>query len=134
LKEELLSSQKTFEIYRERARVSLKKTAADQKESDEKILQLNETVKTLELRCQESQAQLKAQEQRRASAIQQLREEIEQEKKVGVQLKKKLEECVVELNEIESTQEKLAESIHGNAKTVSCPSYSSSLFTDWMAE
>jgi predicted nucleic acid-binding Zn-ribbon protein len=47
LKEELLSSQKTFEIYRERARVSLKKTAAEQKESDEKILQLTEKLKVL---------------------------------------------------------------------------------------
>ena len=42
LEEELLSSQKAFEIYRERARISLKKTAADQKQSDEKILELTE--------------------------------------------------------------------------------------------
>jgi hypothetical protein len=45
LKEELLSSQKAFEIYRERARVSLKKTATEQKESDEKILQLTDKLK-----------------------------------------------------------------------------------------
>lgn len=45
LKEELHSSQKTFEIYRERARVSLKKTAADQRDADEKILLLTEKLK-----------------------------------------------------------------------------------------
>lgn len=45
LTEELQSSQKAFEIYRERARVSLKKTAADQKQSDEKILQMTQNYK-----------------------------------------------------------------------------------------
>jgi hypothetical protein len=119
LKEELLSSQKTFEIYRERARVSLKKTAADQKQSDERILQLTEKLKTVEMKYKESQAQLKLQEQKRIDAIHKLGEEIEQERKVGVQLRKKLEECVGELNEIEKAHEQLSESLQGNAKTVS---------------
>ena len=119
MKEELLSSQKTFEIYRERARVSLKKTAADQKESDEKILQLNETLKTLEMKYHDSQTQLKLQEQQRIDVLQQLRQEVEHEKKIGNFLRKKLEECVLELKEIELTQEKLAESIHGNTRAVS---------------
>lgn len=133
MKEELLSSQKTFEIYRERARVSLKKTAADQKESDEKIIQLNETLKTLEMKYQESQAQLKLQEQKRIDVIQQLRQEVEHEKKVGDYLRKKLDECVLELDEIELVQEKLAESIHGNTKTVS-PSLIRSFAFDWTLE
>jgi predicted nucleic acid-binding Zn-ribbon protein len=45
LQHELDNSMKTFDVYRERAKVSLKKTALDQQKSDQKISELTEQLK-----------------------------------------------------------------------------------------
>lgn len=45
LREELQNSHKTFEVYRDRARLSLKQTASDQKAADQTIRELTEKLK-----------------------------------------------------------------------------------------
>jgi hypothetical protein len=74
----------------------------------------------VEVKYQDIQFQTKRQQEQRDEVVRKLQEQVQQEKRVGVLLQQKLKECFVELEELQATEQKLAESISGKEKLV-CP-------------
>jgi len=111
LENELTNSQKTFELYRDRARVSLKKTASDQKASDEKILQLTEKIKLQEAHIREAEDTVRKHEMHRMEAIKVLQDEIKKEKMLTQSLRQRIDECVIELSSIRAAEKELLKSL-----------------------
>ena len=66
----------------------------------------------------ENESKFQLSERKRNDTIKLIQDELQNEKKVGIHLRKKLNECVDELQELRSLENQLAQSLTGNEKSV----------------
>lgn len=72
----------------------------------------------MQIKYYENETKFQLSERKRNDSIKLLQDELQNEKKVGIALRNRLEECVLELQEVKTLEQQLAQSMAGNEKSV----------------